>query len=646
VKGEKAGSAPDQPIFAVGMIGEPAGPDSAGRGVLADMVATSLATVKGLRVLGTSRLIELMPREADNPAQAIAEAARKAGATDLVEGELTWRDGGGFELTLRRVNLTTGLVGSAVRAGGLDRFAAVDSAATLLAAALGGATSPQAITVLTTASPVAYRFYEEGLRAFYQWDLAAAKRLMEAALEEDPGFAMAAYYAWWAETSLGDWGLERARQLRSMATTLPDRDRLLVLAHTGLTLNDPEALPHADTLAVRYHDDPQALYVAGLVHLHAADFAGAERILRQGIERDERSGSGTGTICRLCLSYRDLALSHLGRDQLIEAEGAVRRWLALQPGEPAPRDFLATLFERQGNAEEVFRIWQATDTLRSGPFDHRLSRARVLLSAGRYSDADADLAAPSRDYSRPIREEAVWLAAISLRNQGRYREALALAGGSESPFLDPVLYYETGRFQDAAEAYRALAAEAAGTFTDPHLRARNVAWRLTLAGTAYAAAGDTAAVRRLADSVQGIGAESLFGRDPRLHWFLRGLLRAVAGDSAGAADLYRQSISSLTDGYTRANFELGRSLIAVGRPDEAIAVVRPALRGGLDGSNLYVTRTQLHELLARAFDAAGQRDSAVAHYRVVMDSWSRADPQWLARRNAVASRLMALGGRR
>ena len=36
------------------------------------------------------------------------------------------------------------------------------------------------------------------------------------------------------------------------------------------------------------------------------------------------------------------------------------------------------------------------------------------------------------------------------------------------------------------------------------------------------------------------------------------------------------------------------------RPLEAIAVLRPAIRGGVDGSNTYLSRTELHEALAQA----------------------------------------------
>jgi hypothetical protein len=67
--------------------------------------------------------------------------------------------------------------------------------------------------------------------------------------------------------------------------------------------------------------------------------------------------------------------------------------------------------------------------------------------------------------------------------------------------------------------------------------------------------------------------------------------------------------------------------------------VRAALHGDIDGSNLYVTRTDLHELLARAFDQLGRRDSAAVHYRAVVNAWAHADPVFRARRDRASSWL-------
>jgi predicted Zn-dependent protease len=167
-----------------------------------------------------------------------------------------------------------------------------------------------------------------------------------------------------------------------------------------------------------------------------------------------------------------------------------------------------------------------------------------------------------------------------------------------------------------------------GSDLAPGHKARIGSWLLTLAGTAYREAGDTAVVRRLADSVMVLGELSYFGRDARLHHFLEGFLFQLEGRHAEAVEAYRRSLFSLTDGYTRTNLELATCLLALNRADEAIAVLRPALRGGVDGSNTYVTHTVLHEALAQAFEQAGQRDSAVAHYRMVEAAWRNADPQF------------------
>jgi predicted Zn-dependent protease len=154
---------------------------------------------------------------------------------------------------------------------------------------------------------------------------------------------------------------------------------------------------------------------------------------------------------------------------------------------------------------------------------------------------------------------------------------------------------------------------------------------MTLAATALAAAGDTSRVRAYADSVESIGANSSFGRDHRLHHFLRGLLLQSQERHADAVEEFRRAVYSLTEGYTRTNLELARSLLALHRPSEAIEVLQPVLRGGVDGSNTYMTHTELREMLARAYDAAGMRDSAASQYAIVERNWRKADPEFSER---------------
>jgi hypothetical protein len=173
------------------------------------------------------------------------------------------------------------------------------------------------------------------------------------------------------------------------------------------------------------------------------------------------------------------------------------------------------------------------------------------------------------------------------------------------------------------------------------LRARYTTWVLTLAATAAVEGGDTLRARRLIDTIEFVGQRSLFPRDPLLHHFVRGVLLSRENKHEAAVRELRAAMNSPTFGYTRINYELARSLLALQRPAEAIPVVQSALHGGIEGSCLYITRTELHEMIARLFDANNQRDSAAAHYAIVERSWRSADPilqpryqaakEWLAR---------------
>ncbi len=68
--------------------------------------------------------------------------------------------------------------------------------------------------------------------------------------------------------------------------------------------------------------------------------------------------------------------------------------------------------------------------------------------------------------------------------------------------------------------------------------------------------------------------------------------------------------------------------------------LQAALRGDIESSNLYITRTQIHEL--PDVDGLGQRDSAVAHYQQVVNAWRAADPKLVQRRERRTARLTEL----
>jgi tetratricopeptide (TPR) repeat protein len=299
---------------------------------------------------------------------------------------------------------------------------------------------------------------------------------------------------------------------------------------------------------------------------------------------------------------------------------------------------------------DSLRATQAeTEFFRLVPGARRAGISQIALfqiARGNYESAEERLLSQARGDDQ-LRGDARWYVMIALRNQGRLREALRVGRGNlprNDPWwgLDPkpdtlnsaLIEYEQGKpascigMMEAVPRqpnHRQLAADWPGQ------AAREESWALARLVMCRASQGDTTGFSAMADTLQKLGSISNFGRDRRLHHYVRGLLWKARGKPEQAVAELQAAISSPTFGFTRINYELGQLLLQLGRPGDAVAILQPALRGALDASNLYLSRTEIHELLAKAWDSAGRADSARAHWAQVERSWRGADPQFHAR---------------
>jgi tetratricopeptide (TPR) repeat protein len=620
------------------MIGEDGIPDTLRiGGVLTDMLATNLARVAGLSVVANSRLFELMLPGQDTMPGGYSEAARRAGATDILQGRLLSGPKWTLAMEIQRVDLKTGLVKGGYRVTAADRYALVDSMTSAIAKTLMLGTPAGSIADATTDNPVAYRLYEEGLRAYNQYDAAAALRLMIAALQEDSTFAMAAYYA--ARSTNDVSGSDnRARALR-LAVRAPERERLTITADLRAEDMDPRATAIADSLAAKYPIDPRGHELLWKALWLQGEWARSVQAIEHAIALDSAAEPAERQGCRLCGDFWNLAETYFWWDSIPAAVRTAERARRLRPRWHAAWDILlrsSSMNGDTGHADAYMRRFRESSPFPVSPF-YMVERDILLEN---YERADAVLQQYLESPRSDETSEALWLKTIVLRNQGRIDEALRLVGNSKSPVDMNVATaaLESGNASLALPRLRARA-DADISFMSPTLQARNRAWNATLVGMALLVAGDTAKVRLLADTVEYWGRRSLYGRDKRAHHYLRGMLLIAAGKDAEAVPHLRMAIHSPTNGFTRVNYELGKVLVRLNRPAEAVPIVRAALHGGIDGSNLYVTRTDLHELLAQAFDRSGMRDSATIHYRAVAKAWKHADPKYYARRDVASARL-------
>jgi DNA-binding SARP family transcriptional activator/tetratricopeptide (TPR) repeat protein/TolB-like protein len=643
-------------VFAVGLIREDGLPDSAQIGrVLTDMLAMNLARVEGLTVLANSRLIELMGPGHDGSATAYMDAARRAGATELFEGTVRRAAPAGIALEIRRVELRTGVVRHAYRVNAADRYAVIDDVTRVIANQLAKVSPRSSIADATTSSTMAYRLYEEGLRAYHQLDAKSARRLMRAALEEDSTFALAAYYE--ALLAIDEQRTPDGRHLAvalqvalDLADRAPDRDRRTITAEMLLLRHDPRALVVADSLAARYPDDPRAQLTAAKVRMLVGDFPRAAAAAERAIALDSVAETKGGAMCYLCEDLYHLSQVYLAWDSLAAAERTMQRHRRLRSDVASGAGMLATMASRRGDSTEAYARFR--EALAVGELD-RAARLNLDIALGEYDTVERDVRSLLASSSLADWGRGAWLYLIALRNQGRLREATQFHQTGTLPGMPPltahrpppdaynegIIALERGEPRVAAAAFRRYM-NADFSVWAPGTQARHRTWMGTLQGMALGAAGDTAELRALADTVEELGRRSIYGRDVRAHHYLRGLLFASQGRYEDAVREYRAAIWSPALGFTRVNYELARCLMRLGRPAEAVATLQSALSGEIDSSNLYITRTELHELLAQAFDATKSSDSAAYHYRAVAQAWSRADPTFVPRRSA-ATRWLA-----
>lgn len=648
-------------VVAVGSIADYTRPSEGLTRPLADMLATDLARVPGMQVISTARMYELMAQEgasADSTTR-IIKAARASGATELIDGALYGMRDGKYRLDLKRTSLKTGNVVGSYSMQADDLFELVSAARGQLAGA-ADSSAAGSIADVTTRSVVAYRFYEEGLRAMMSSDLNSARRLFEQALAEDSTFAMAAYYLARTGGAFNDpsliRGLERAMRLAERAS---DRERLLIRAGWADAADDPRRVAIAETLTVRYPNEPQGYLYLGHGRAWGGDFIGAIAPLRKVIAMDSAALSvdprnpGTVVRCYACEAYHELA----GVYHLLDSVPALLRiskeWEAASPWSSDAATTAAHAWMFQDRLTEAIAASQHVTAIAPGiPQDG--FRAQVAIRAGDLPVAEAFYANLSEGTLIPG-EGWKWMTIIR-RTGGRPASAMGYAtrlrqqeplrqknAAPYNALFQAQLLYDMGRYRPAAALFDSITRSPRDS--TPSQVARNKVWTQTLRATALFAAGDTAALPALADSVERWGQGSSYGRDRRLHHHIRGLVAEARGQYDIAAGEFERAIFSPTLGYTRTNYELAKVYLHLNRPRDAVKIIGAALRGPYDGANTYTSRAELVELAALAWDAAGQQDSALARYREVVRYWTSAESNYHPRLERARGRIAALTAR-
>ncbi len=507
------------------------------------------------------------------------------------------------------------------------------------------AKAPPRVGEVTTSSLQAYNLF---LRGRDQWDrflYADARTSLEAAVSLDPTFAAAWFYLSRVAGEMSEFRLreDALRKARKNAARATEKERLYIEAFCASVIDgNPEKRRLILTDIIRrFPTEKTARFELALYYGARLRLDDALRELQAALALDPEFGPG----------LNQMAFIHARRGDVDAAIADLRRYAALNPEDPNPKDSMGELSMQFGRLREAAEAY--AEALRTAPDFYVAWRSLAYVSALRedYPEALRCLDQfEARAPSAGARTEARWQKAFYRYLLGQWDGALAdfravresaLDQDSEAmrastDWITAFLLLDRGEPEPAGRRYRAWSAWAAKA--DPAVAAFHSFLDLAFAASVDLARRDGAAASAALGRMKARLGDIDPGNRDRAR-FLHGLLTAEAALAAGKPDeaiaagegvpvpilptlrtvtMAAHNIPFLKDAVARARWRKGDL-------DGAAAEYRNLMTVGPGTPMRFLISPLYHYRLGRVLEQKGDGAGARAEYGKFLDYWKDAD---------------------
>jgi len=645
-----------RPSVAVVGFETPGGADDVkwlARGV-PSLLVTGLAQTPGLDVVSSQRVDEILQETGQTAGSfdrsRILDVGRRAGAGALVSGAV-FRAGDQFRIDVQVQDVSNGRILAAHNASGTDVFPLVDELTARIRESLrvGGASTPN-VAEVTTASVEAFRFYSQGMDAARNLRYPDARELFQRAVDLDPKFAAAWFELAGVHYRIGDRAAGdryRARTLE-LIDRLPERTRMFVQAMEARDAGDRDkAIARLEELVQRYPDAENAWVVLANMIGSKGDRVAALAVAERGI----KALPNTGGLHNL----HGYQLLHLGR--YAEALRAFETYERLAPREPNPLDSQGEAYLLSGNPQRALEKYAQVIAIDPRFVNAYSGRAWAFAMLGRYPEAVAELerAETGMRQANAPRNRVHYLKAYLLSRAGRYADAdrEIAAGRAEAARVkvpgEGIEFHALAAMHALERGDAATALREAGIVQS--LAPRMIAqWRVDneLGATLFAAlvdarTGRTAAARQRLQKVPA----SMPAWAPLVVQEVTGEIELAEGRAAAAEAAFRKAEPPLKAEFSASNpmeaannntniDGVARAKAAQGDYAAAIEIYRRLLTPDLSSKWTPVLQPRFVLALARLLDKQGDRTGAKREYQRFLELWKDADPDMPELREARA----------
>ncbi len=583
--------------------------------------SSDVETIAPVRVRSTRERARQSPHGALSAEQSVS-LGRELGASVIVRGEFT-HGNNLYVLDVSARNAGNGrAVGSFAVSGPDPMTVAGWAAGRIMNLVTSSGKGPRFADVETT-NIAAYQHFVRALQATSEGRFSDSKRELDASITLDSGFTSAlSARADMAASESDHATLDRIHRAMARARLTPWDLLREAIDSARATGENNRTVRLANELVQQYPYDPRAYATLASIYNSQGDWARAESTAWRGLALDSLANEAGDGPCAPCTAYAALSEIQAMRGDLTDAEQTARRWLKLQPDLPMAWSNLADVLGDAGHYEAALDASRRAAMLAGDEPLYEIRIARALLAERRLAAADSVVSALKHS-ELSTRRGIVDVQVLALRERGELRASnRVLADFVAKDRTDDAFLLEEmdalGRMGEYAAAARFFDERIGNETTTPgaaaarDLRgdaARWFCWTRAMEANAIAGAGDTLRLHAIADSIRSVSARSDYARDWRLHHHVLGLIAMRGKRYADAEREFEQARWGVA-GWTETVAWLARAQLAQHHARAAVATLRQAYEGPLDGMGRYEPHSELDLLMARAFEQAGMVDSA------------------------------------
>jgi eukaryotic-like serine/threonine-protein kinase len=611
---------------------------------LTDMLVTNLSQAPGLRVLGTTRLYQLLADAGHRDERAITapvveSVSRRAQAKTALVGSFV-RAGSQIRIQASLQDPRTGELLASERVEGDAEeglFALVDDLTHRVRRRLEAPGAPRGerrvawkerkLEEVTTTSVEAWKAYVEGSRFHERLQEKEAQAYFEKAVEKDPGFAMALAKLSIVHGNLGNPEKARAYAARAVAKAenLPPGERYYIEGRFHSL--DPAAIEKAVTAYQKAVDEaPDHTAARNNLAQLLLDLRRGDEALAHLEELRRRGMTFPG-------SYMSLAQAYVAAGRPEAARKALAAYAAEHPDRAAAHENLGFFELTQGRVEEALAAFDKAAALQPDDATKaQIGRFTAFALRGDWPAAEsAARTLRESDDPRARWEGGASLAVASL-HRGDLGEARRLTEAGATEGRNPEERVGARLFRARLEADLGRDEEAVAQ-AERALREKPKERRLLAEGEAVKAVCLTRLGRAAEAKKSVAGVEVFLATLPRplaepLRLRVEGELALARGEHAKARALLKKAAAlspvdpiRMDPGPVQVRYALARAALAQGADEEARAALREVVEAGPARVQAPIPYVRSLALLASLEDKAGRAAEARRLYERYLASW-------------------------